>query len=71
MVGMSRSANKVRKLPSLKIMLISVEKRSFRIYVTDVPGAVNDCYIGRVLDIDHVDLLEESTKRYESYKGIE
>lgn len=45
---------------------ISVSGSSFRTYVTDAFGSVNDCYARQVLDLGYIELLVVQTERYEA-----
>lgn len=39
--------------------------------MTDALGPVNDCYVGRVLDDGHLELLKEPTESYEVFEEKE
>lgn len=39
--------------------------------MTDVPGDVNDSFIGHVMDDSHIYLLEEVAGRYEISEKVE
>lgn len=46
---------------------ITVKETLFCLYVADALAALNDCEIGRILDVAHIDLLGEPTDRYKIY----
>lgn len=68
---MSRTANNVRKLPSVSKISVSAEERRFWTYVTDSFGSLNDQYTGCVQDDGRNEMLKEPTKRYEARKEIQ
>lgn len=51
-------------------MFISVEKKLFQAYVTDVLSSLNEYYVWWVLQDEHGDLLGEATKIYEAYEEV-
>lgn len=70
-MGMPKSAVNVWILPSMKRTFIAVKERCFQTYVTDVLGALNNCYIRKILDDGHIDLLPDPTERNEIYEKVE
>lgn len=63
-MGVSRLAACLWTAPSMRRTFILDEERWFSTYVIDALGALNDCYIGDVLNEGYVDLKRELTERY-------
>lgn len=70
MMVTERSATNVSAHPSVKKTLFSVKQRSFRTYVVDALGAVENCYIGQVIKYGHVDHMGKTIDRLETYKLV-
>lgn len=65
---MSRTVTEVLRPPFVRRSFISVYERWLWTYLTVEFESVNNCYVGLALDDGHIDLLEVSTDRRETYK---
>lgn len=70
MIAMSRLRSSVCKLSPVTRNFITFEKRPLLTYMTDVLGAVYDCYIELVLKHGHVYRVETPAEIYETYEEL-
>lgn len=67
---MSTTASNVRTISVVWKIFISVDERLFWTYLKDGLGTGNDCYVGRVRDDSHIELLGVLTERYEAFDEV-
>lgn len=70
-MGTSSRVTKECTHSSVRRTFISVHERRFWTFLIDVPGSLNNCYIGYSLDVGHIDLPKVSMEMYKAYEGVE
>lgn len=70
-MGMVKTATNSQILPSSRKAFMSVDECWFWTYVTDAPGSVHDCHIGRVLDDGYIEVLGSLKERCEVCEELE